>query len=405
MSAFPNEPGHFLAWLTAIEWPDASPDAFVPRKLYGDYIADVLQCAVQTNGSHAFRHIRREAVDAGAVDGKVWILLSDGATVVADKAVFALGNPASEPTGHVSTESLGEQWHESPWIGDALRVRFPGERMLLVGAGLTAVDCALAVHGQSLPCKTYMLSRRGLLPQAHDLHCAEGAPPVFEDASNIRLMLRQLRAQIGRLQGEDQCWRTAVDALRPISNKLWRGLPAEQRCRFLRHLKSYWEVHRHRMAPCVRDRLNELISRGDVEVISGRIRRTARVGGAIEFTIGRRGHGECRLTVDRAINCTGIQEDYRLRPRRIIRALIENGFATPHETGLGFRTGDSGELIDAAGCPSTNMFTLGPPRRGDLFETTAVPEIRRQAEELARRFIGSVAPARRVQCVGNTVFT
>jgi uncharacterized NAD(P)/FAD-binding protein YdhS len=238
-----------------------------------------------------------------------------------------------------------------------------------------------------------MLSRRGILPAVHNLKRAEGTPPVFEDPSNVRLMFRHLRAQIRQLRNADQCWRTAIDALRPISNELWRGLPAAQRRRFLRHLKTYWEAHRHRMAPHIHHRINELIARGNVEVISGRIRGTAAAGRAIEFTIaGRR--GESQLIVDRAINCTGIQEDYRNRPRRFVRALIDNGLATANETGLGFRTGESGGLIGADGCQSTNLFTLGPPRRGDLFETTAVPEIRRQAEALARCLIGSAVLAR-----------
>lgn len=34
---------------------------------------------------------------------------------------------------------------------------------------------------------------------------------------------------------------------------------------------------------------------------------------------------------------------------------------------------------------SSVFFTLGPPRRGELFETTAVPEIRVQAKALAAR--------------------
>jgi len=31
--------------------------------------------------------------------------------------------------------------------------------------------------------------------------------------------------------------------------------------------------------------------------------------------------------------------------------------------------------------------TLGPPRLGDLFETTAVPELRKQAEALANHLL------------------
>jgi uncharacterized NAD(P)/FAD-binding protein YdhS len=38
------------------------------------------------------------------------------------------------------------------------------------------------------------------------------------------------------------------------------------------------------------------------------------------------------------------------------------------------------------------FYTLGPPRRGELFETTAVPEIRTQAEALAHRLVQSAKP-------------
>jgi uncharacterized NAD(P)/FAD-binding protein YdhS len=47
------------------------------------------------------------------------------------------------------------------------------------------------------------------------------------------------------------------------------------------------------------------------------------------------------------------------------------------------------------------MWTLGPPRRGVLWETTAVPEIRQQAEALANR-IGSAGAAGPPRCSGAT---
>jgi uncharacterized NAD(P)/FAD-binding protein YdhS len=91
------------------------------------------------------------------------------------------------------------------------------------------------------------------------------------------------------------------------------------------------------------------------------------------------------LEVDRAINCIGIHEDYNKCPRRLIRSLIESGLASANDLGMGFRTDGAGALIDAHGIASAALFTLGPPRCGELFETTAVPEIRCQAEALARR--------------------
>ncbi len=94
------------------------------------------------------------------------------------------------------------------------------------------------------------------------------------------------------------------------------------------------------------------------------------------------------LEVDRVISCTGVQEDYANRPRPPIRSLIESGLASPNELGIGFRTDEHGALLNANLRPSSVFFTLGPPRRGELFETTALPEIREQAEALAVYLVG-----------------
>ena len=98
------------------------------------------------------------------------------------------------------------------------------------------------------------------------------------------------------------------------------------------------------------------------------------------------------MDVDRIISCTGIQENYKNSPRPLIRSLMENGLARANDLGMGFQTDGEGALLDANMSPSSVFFTLGPPRRGELFETTAVPEIRAQAEALAHRLAQSSKP-------------
>jgi uncharacterized NAD(P)/FAD-binding protein YdhS len=391
MSALPNQPAHFLEWLRSRNWQDAAPEAFAPRRLYGLYIENLLQSSVRAHAKGNFRHVTSEVVDAQSRLDGVTLALHDGGKVQAKKAVLALGNPASATFENGFVETMGDRWHVSPWIGDALRVRFAGERILLVGMGLTAVDTALALHGQATPCKTYMVSRRGILPSVHDLRYSPTPPPSFADASNVRAMFRQLRVQIRQLLNEDGCWRMAVDALRPVSNEIWQSVPLSGRTQFLRHLKPYWEAHRHRMAPQVSKQMRELVAQGKIESIAGRICESVAERDAIELTISQRRGAVRRLEVDRAINCTGIHEDYNRRPRRLIRSLIESGLASANDLGMGFRTDGAGTLINSHGMPSSALFTLGPPRRGELFETTAVPEIRCQAEVLARRLIQETA--------------
>ena len=69
----------------------------------------------------------------------------------------------------------------------------------------------------------------------------------------------------------------------------------------------------------------------------------------------------------------------------------------PHPLALGLDTAADGAVRDARGRASETLFALGPLRRGELWESTAVPEIRAQAHALARhltqqRALASVAP-------------
>lgn len=387
MSALPTHPSHFLDWLRAGPFPDASAAFFAPRKVYGEYLESVLQ---QETSAHrgSLTHIRAEVAAVRSDGSGASLKLSDQSTIAADRVVLALGNPASSPalaSSHAS--DLQGQSYLSPWLDDALRVRHRGERVLLIGMGLTAVDAALAMQGQGAGCQVYMLSRRGIFSHAHDLALAPASPPEFRERGHLRPMFRQLRELIGTMRESDLCWRIAIDSMRPIANQLWQELPSADRVRFGRHLKTYWETHRHRMAPQVAERMDYYRKTGAVEAIAGRVRGTRRDGDTIAVRIGLRQGGDRLLEVDRVINCTGIHESYVDHPRPLIASLIQSGLACANDLGIGFRTDPGGALLDGSGRASEILFTLGPPRRGDLIETTAVPEIRAQAEALAQRLL------------------
>jgi uncharacterized NAD(P)/FAD-binding protein YdhS len=390
MSAFPHHAGHFVEWLRTRHWPDAASDSFAPRKLYGEYLQDVLQQTVGVTAGDRFTHMRAEAVAVEPDETGARLTLSNGASIHAEKVVLALGNPASSSAFGQFRRSLEDRWHISPWLGDALRVRFAGERILLVGAGLTAVDAVLAMQSQESACRMYVLSRRGILPQVHSPGVAVGAPPVMADRSNLRQMMRELRAHIEAARQVDLCWRSIVDALRPVSNDIWRELPVGSRERFLRHLRPYWDPHRSRMAPSIRAKLDGYLASGALQTIAGRLQEVISDGSTTQARILRKRGGETVLEVDRIITCTGVQENYTDSPRPLIRSLMKNGLAQANDLGIGLLTDGQGALMDAAMQPSSVFFTLGPPRRGELFETTAVPEIRAQAEALAIHLAAAV---------------
>jgi uncharacterized NAD(P)/FAD-binding protein YdhS len=363
--------------------PGAGPETFAPRRLFGQYLKDVLEESAESFPGAFYRHIRAEAIGAEARDGGARLLLTNGSYLQAERVVLALGNPASCLAPGLATSGMEHRWHASPWLGDALRVRFAGERILIVGSGLTAVDAAAALQRQELPCKIHMVSRQGILPQVHDLRVRGTVLPPLAHRGNLRGLVREIRHHIRAAADADLCWRSIVDALRPLSNAVWQELsPADQR-RFQRHLKRYWEPHRHRMAAEVLERLAEHRASGALEVLQGRIQGADEIDGVLGVLLRLRGGQFRRITVDRIISCTGVVENYHDSPRPLVRSLLANGLARVHFQGSGFVTDAYGALMDAEMRPSRVFYTLGPPRRGQLFETTAVPEIRQQAEALA----------------------
>ena len=387
MSACPSQPTHFVDWLRS-NYPSASPDCFVPRSVYGGYLKDFLLAAERSNERAALRHVRNEVIDIHTVGSEVDLILRDQSRIRAAKVVLAVGNPQSSPAGH----SGANRW-ASPWDEGALQVRHLGERILLIGTGLTAVDSALALLSSKHPCSVFMLSRRGLLPQAHTPAIPRTASLAIDEAQGLRRLTKELRAHVRASRETGACWRAIVDGLRSDSNRIWQKFSIADRKRFLRHLKPYWETHRHRMAPEIARALQQFRAQNKIEVIAGRVRDVDIQNGATALRILLRGAGERSLRVDRVINCTGIQDNFFHSCRPLIRTLVEKGMAKPHPLGVGLETDELGALLNAEGEVSSSLFTLGPPRSGHLLETTAVPELRVQARALAQRLLNAPVAA------------
>jgi uncharacterized NAD(P)/FAD-binding protein YdhS len=62
--------------------------------------------------------------------------------------------------------------------------------------------------------------------------------------------------------------------------------------------------------------------------------------------------------------------------------------ARPDPLMLGLDVTDDYRLVDTTGVAAACLFALGPPIRGSLWESTAVPDIRKQCEALARHLAG-----------------
>jgi uncharacterized NAD(P)/FAD-binding protein YdhS len=164
---------------------------------------------------------------------------------------------------------------------------------------------------------------------------------------------------------------------------MWRAAPEAEQRRFLRHLRAWWDVHRHRTAPAVGERIQALMHAGRLEVAAGRLLGLRAGDDGFELRWRRRGGGEAVARAHRLINCTGPRGDVSRSDDPLLRELVEVGRGRPDRHRLGLDVDGEGRVLDAAGRPQPRLFAIGPPTRGAFWEIVAVPEIRVQAAELA----------------------
>lgn len=395
MSALPDEPGHFLRWLETHYGQRYGADSFVPRQVYGAYLQALLRQAER----RAAPGWRLETVHAEAValtprgDG-ARLRLRNGRTLSAARVVLAVGNfPPREPPVVDDAFYRDPRYSGDPWTAPVAAID-PDEDILLIGAGLTALDLVSTLLGRGHRGALHLLSRHGLLPQRHQACAPYPGFLTLADVAGLRVLARRVRREIAAAARQGHDWRAVIDALRPHTPLLWRALSGAERRRFLRHLKPYWEIHRHRIAPSVADAVEQWRRSGRLRLHAGWIQAyDERPDGVVVTYRPRHGADPRALRVARVINCAGPEGDYRRLRQPLLERLLEAGLIRPDPLALGLDVGADGALIGATGAPSRWLYTLGPPQKGCLWETTAVPEIREQARALAQVLLRSLRRA------------
>ena len=369
MGAVDGRPDEFVRWLEANHPNHADPEGFAPRRLYGLYVRDRLAAA---EAAHPGR-IERATGEAAAIEG-TRVRLAEGRTIEAGAVVLATGNPAPRAAG-VDARIIG-----NPWAPGALERIGAKDDIVLIGAGLTMVDMLLWLSAMGWTGRATALSRHGLTPRAHGL--VQDVPLTPTGALTSGTPSRRLAEARRLARGGD--WRGVMEGLRPITSELWAQADTTTRARWLRHLRPWWDVHRHRISAPVAAALARLQAEGRLRIVAGRVRRIGT--SAEDVTVDwspRHGADQPALGGGWLIDCSGPAHDPLTDA--LFGPLIAAGRARLDPLKLGLDLDQDGRVLDADGRPDPRLFLLGPPARAAFWETIAVPDIRKRIEVLADR--------------------
>ncbi len=385
MSLFPDKPLDFVKWLEANHFrynhliDQVSPEAFIPRKIFGDYVLENLE-KIQQEVSERLQIRIDEAISIMDFGKRKTVVFASGNALHADHVILALGNfpPADLFATHNPVQN-DPRYFASPWSDRVYSDIKGDEDILLVGSGLTAVDIVLGLIVRKFRGKVTMLSRRGVFPLPHDLTHQAISITVPENYSP-RKMLLWVRYLMRK--NPEVPWSVIIDGLRPYTQKIWLQWIVSDKQYFLKKIRPYWEIARHRIPSASSERLNNMMEKGQLVLKKGTIEEASVSSNGIEILY-RSESGLNSQVFQKVINCTGPESNYRKVRFPIIVDLIARGKVKIDELGLGIKCTPEGSIINDQGEVEQGIWCIGPMRKAVLWETTALRELREQSSALA----------------------
>ena len=396
MSIFPEEPDHFINWIRSkkeyhVFTDDELPDTYIPRVIYGKYLEEIFYDTISKLPDHIkVNIINDEALDIDISDSGSSVKLKNGSEIFADKIVLAVGNFLPDnPKIRDNSFYNSEKYFQNPWSRKAVEGLKDNDSVLIIGTGLTMVDNVISLIDTGFQGKIYSVSTNGYFPLSHKKRkpytdILEELHPPYEISKLYSLFRKHIKIVLSKgITGE-----AVVDAVRPKTQEIWLSLSLDDKIRFMSHIRHLWGVARHRLPKNIFLQMQDLISKGRLEIIGGRLQEIKEISDHVLVTIKEKKSQNIKeLIVTRVINCTGPKTDISKIDQPLISSLFKKGFIVPDEMRLGINALPNGTIIQSDNTLSSKLFTTGSLLKGILWESTAVPELRNQAKALAEELI------------------
>lgn len=449
MSPLAADPQHFHRWLQKHEsrWRprfphvEPTPDAFLPRALFGLYMGDVFDEARDLLRAHgvAVEHVAHRVSAVRRVDGRYQIHTAQGASLAADDVVLAIGNLETRAWDHLRAYP---GYFNSPYPCAQLVSRIDARRSVcILGTSLSAIDAAVSLADAGHIGKIIMVSRNGRLPSVRgertasrrarwltrermqsladergvgSMTLAELADLLMHDleigtdrAACLDAILRTgegpqryLDSEIRDASAHDRAWQSIVYSLNDAIDLIWHLLTPADKREFQARFKSLWHSYRVSFPVQNARKLQRLLHSDQLTVYGGyRDATFDEATGRFAVSVADRTSGfEATLVAHHLVNATGYTTDVEQCRSPLLRGMLVSGLLNANEFGGVDVDFDTGRAISRGGVVMPGLFVLGSLASGTYYWTNAMNVNARLADGVAQRILHDrdAAPSSRV---------
>ncbi len=396
MSAFADDKDHFLNWTMKHEYysnkdRNIIADSFLPRYLYGQYIEQVWHEVTSSEqaGKVKITYIDGQVTDLDASDQDACMHISDGQVIRVDACIITSGNNAPG-NPKILNESFynSPNYFQNPWAKDSVSNTEANKPILIVGNGLTMVDTVLGLRENGFDNEIYSISPNGfnILPHRHNGFVYTKLIDELKDDASFLDIVKLFNKHIKLIREFGLSAEPVVDSLRPHTQKIWQRLTPREKKIFITRFRNLWGVARHRIPLHIYDKLQKQRIDDKLNIRAGKLLDITEKNGIVEVEyFNKKAQRKEYLEVSRVINCTGPETDLERIEGSFLNKAMKKGIVTQDEFKLGINAdSNTYHVLDKYGDQIRSLFTIGSSLRGMLWESTAVNELRQQADKLAK---------------------
>ncbi len=392
MSAFPDKPNHFVEWClskgigneNAI---DLLSSSFLSRSIYGNYLNDIwkeTQEIAKKNG-HNLNLIPNKVIKINKEDTNLQIKSESGNEIV-DYLILATGN---ELPGNPQIKSVdffnSNLYQQNPWRINFSKISMT-EPILILGNGLTMVDTVMELRENGFQQKIVSVSPNGfnILPHRNFNFQYNGPIKDLKDNKSLLELLSLFKSELKKLNEFGISAEPLIDALRPNTQQIWQSLSLEEKRIFMKRLRHFWGVARHRIPFSSYDYIQKERIANRLEILAGKVVDLTIKDNSVLATIyDKKNNTELNSQFAQVINCTGPETKIEKSGNELLIQMKSDGFIIQDDLQLGIEVNDSYQVINSQNQVEENMFAIGGLLKGKLWESTAINELRVQAKMVA----------------------
>lgn len=334
MGAFAENKNDFYEWLGKSYPNKYNERSFAPRKVYGEYLEYILEntkdLATQKNINIKFINQELNSLPTGF-----------------DHICLALGNKLKKFKHVEKTLNLSKAKH-----------------IAIAGTGLSMIDYVIWLNEQGYKGKISLISRNGNLPYAYSFETETAVENNVIPGDDLKTTLKKYYAMCEKY-GD---WRSVINSFRSNCNQIWRLWSISDQEEFLRKYNSEWGIKRHKIAVEVDEAIRGYFSKIDVIQIKAQINDVIEKNEGYTITFNNHDSIDC----DAVINCMGL--DLNPKSHSIYADMLDKELIATSSVKTG--------VIPPK---SNNIHIIGSALVGYLFESIAVPELRQQAYDIAKK--------------------